>query len=147
MSKILHIAIKEDNKPLRVVNRALLDQELTELPQGRYRLSVEKLRKNKSNPQLGYYFACVIPLSWKLLLEAGWEFTSEEEVDIFWKDLYANKEIINRNTGEVMSIPALKRDMTTTDFMAFVDAVRNHCSEFLGGYIPEPEQQTQIEYK
>ena len=53
--------IKEDGKTFRIVNRALLDQELTELPKGRYRLKIEKYRRNKSLSQLGYLFACVYP--------------------------------------------------------------------------------------
>jgi hypothetical protein len=147
MNKIKHMAIKEDGKSLRVVNPALLREESDKLPAGRYDFIIQKHQKNKSNPQLGYYFACVIPLSWKLLLDAGWEFTSEEEVDAFWKSQFANRELINRNTGEIMSIPTLKRNMTTVDMMVFVDAIRNYCSEYLGGYIPEPEENLTIEYK
>jgi hypothetical protein len=147
MQKIKYTGIKEDNAAFRIVNAKLLTEELARLPKGRYSLTVEKARKAKSNPQLGYYYACVLPLSHKLLLEAGWDFSSEDEVDIFWKDLYANKEIVNRNSGEIMTIPALKRDMSTTEFMTFVDAVKNHCAEYLNGYVPEPEQNLTIEYK
>ena len=46
--KIEAIAIKEDGKAFRIVNRALLDKELTELPKGRYRLLIEKYRRKKS---------------------------------------------------------------------------------------------------
>jgi hypothetical protein len=143
--KLSYIGIKEQT--FRVVNSKLFQEELNRLPEGRYRITVDKYRKGKSLPQLGYYYACVLPMSHKLLLDAGWEFSTLEEVDIFWKSQFANRDIVNRNTGEVMTIPALKRDMTTTDFMAFVDAIRNYCSEYLGGYIPEPEQQIEIELK
>jgi len=142
--KLEHICIKEDGKAFRIVNRALLDKELTELPKGRYRLLIEKYRKKKSNPQLGYLFSCVYPLSQKLLLDAGWELATIDEVDVFWKSKFANREIVNRNTGEVENIPDLKRNFTTTDMMAYIDAIRNYCSEYLNGYIPGPEEQTKL---
>lgn len=142
--KIQYTCIKEKGKSFRVVSGDRFKNELNQLPEGRYRMTVDKWRKDKSLPQLGYYYACVLPMSWDLLTSAGWEFASLDEVDAFWKDLYANKEIVNRNTGEVISVPALKRHMTTTEFSTFVDAVRNHCAEFLGGYIPEPETQIQM---
>jgi hypothetical protein len=147
MSKIQFIGIKEQSKALRIVNNKLFRGELDRLPNGRYRITVEKYRKAKSNPQLGYYYACVLPLSQKLLIDAGWEFASLEEVDIFWKSQFANRELINRHTGEIMDVPGLKRNMTTTDFMAFTDAVRNYCSEFLGGVIPDPEVNIEIQFK
>lgn len=147
MTKLTYIGIKEDNKPFRVVNSRLLSDDLNNLPKGRYRLVIDKYRKQKSNPQLGYYFSAVLPLSMQLLNDAGWELTDTDQVDAFWKSQFANREIINRNTGEVMEVPALKRDMTTTEMMTFIDAIRDYCAEYLGGYIPEPETQIQIQYK
>jgi hypothetical protein len=147
MIKIQYTGIKEDNKSFRVVNSKLLKADCDRLPKGRYRLTVEKHRKEKSNPQLGYLFACVYPLSMQLLNDAGWEFTTIEQVDAFWKDLYAKKEVINRHTGEIRMIPALKRDFLTIDMMNYIESIRQHCAEFLGGYIPSPEEQTKIEFQ
>jgi hypothetical protein len=138
--------IKEDGKTFRIVNRALLDQELTELPKGRYRLKIEKYRRNKSLSQLGYLFACVYPLVLKALNDAGWEFTSIDEVDEYCKSMFASKDILNRNTGEILEIPALKRNMTTTEFSTYVNAIRDWCSEYLNAYIPEPLEQTVMEF-
>jgi len=147
MNKISYIGIKETRKAFRIVNRALLDQELTELPEGRYRLTVEKYKKAKSNPQLGYLYKVVYPLSMKFLNEAGWEITSIEAVDLFWKEQFATQEVINRNTGEIRHIPALKRDFLTIDMLTYIDSIRNYCAEFLGGYIPEPLENMTIEFK
>ena len=99
MHKLKHIGIKEDGKPFRIINRVLLEQELTELPKGKYRLTIEKYKKDKSNEQLGYYFACVLPLFLKGAIDAGWEITSIEECDIWLKSMFANKELINKDTG------------------------------------------------
>jgi len=147
MNKIQYIGIKEPDKAFRIINSKLLNEELRKLPKGRYRVIIERWRKNKSNPQLGYLFACVYPLVLRHLNDAGWEFTSVDEVDIYCKDRFANREIVNRDTGEIISIPALKRDMTTMDMMTYVDAIRQWDSEYLGGTIPEPETNIEMQFK
>lgn len=144
--KIEAFAIKEKNKPFRVANAGMFRGECNNLAPGRYRITVEKKRSNKSQQQLGYLFGCVYPLSQKLLLDAGWELPSIDDVDCFWKSRFAEQEIVNRHTGEIMIIPGMKRNFTTTDMMGYIEAIRNHCSEFLGGYIPGPEEQTKIEF-
>lgn len=145
--KLEAIAVKEDGKAFRIINRALLDKELTELPKGKYRLVVERYRKKKSNPQLGYLYACIYPFVLKGLNDLGWEFTSLDQVDVECKKRFASQEILNRHTGEIMEIPALKRDMTTVEMMTYVDAIRNWASEYLSVYIPEPGEQTDLNFE
>lgn len=146
MTKIEHILIKDDST-FRVVNRALLDQELMGLPKGRYRLLIEKKRNNKSNAQLGYLYSCIYPFVLKALNDLGWEFTNLDQVDAECKKRFANQEILNRHTGEIMLIPALKRNMTTTEFATYVNAIRDWASEDLNSYIPEPNEQIEMQYK
>ena len=138
------IAIVDDNG-WRVLNRDSLTAELKQLPKGRYRLLIEKKRSKKSHDQLGYLFGAVYPLLLKHLNDAGYEFANVAEVDAFCKAQFASREIVNRNTGDIVSVPGLKREFSTTDMMTFIDAVRNWDAEYLGGYIPGPETQTQMD--
>jgi len=145
--KLSYIGIKEKDKTFRVVNSKILKQELENLPEGRYRLVIDKYRKGKSNAQLGWLYACIYPFVLRGLNDLGWEIADLDEVDVLCKDKFASKEIINILSGEVMEIPALKRDMTTTDFMAFVEAIRKWASEDLGVNIPDPETDIEFEFK
>jgi hypothetical protein len=147
LKKIKAIGIKEDNKPYRVVNAKLFRQELDALPKGRYVHTVEKYHKSKSNPQLGYLFAVIYPLVLQHLNDAGWEYTNVDQIDVKLKSMFAGQEILNRNTGEIDNIPALKRDMTTTEMMTYIDAIRVWDAEYLGGTIPDPETNFEINYK
>ena len=140
---IKYIAIKEADK-FRVVNAKLLHEELARLPKGRYEIVIRKKRRLKSNPQLGYYYACVLPHFHRAALDQGWEFATIEELDNYLKSMFASKDVVNKNTGEILTIPGLKRDMTTTEMMTFVDAIRDYAREFLGYDIPDPETQTEI---
>jgi len=139
MKKITAIGIKEDGKPYRVVNAKVFRQDLDSLPKGKYQHTVEKLRRSKSTPQLGYLFGVIYPIVLKGLNDAGWEYTSVEQVDIKCKSMFAGKEIINRHTGEIESIPELKRDMTTIEMMNYVELIKQWSSEYLNIYIPNPE--------
>jgi hypothetical protein len=147
MEKISHIAIKEEGKSLRVINSNLLRDEMDRLPKGKYRLSIDKYRKNKSTSQLGYLFACVYPFVLQHLNASGWEFTNLEQVDAKCKEMFSGQEILNRDTGEIMKIPALKRDMTTTDMMTYINAIRQWDAEYLGGTIPEPGENMEINFE
>lgn len=145
--KLEAIGIKEQGKDFRIVNGKMFRDECNKLAPGRYRLTVEKMRKNKSMPQLGYYYACVLPLFMQHLIDAGYEFTTIEQVDAFAKSQFAKQPILNKHTGEVIEIPGLKRKMTTLEMSTFTNAIRDWDAEYLGGYIPEPEQQTEMQYQ
>jgi len=129
-----------DGVSFRVVNSSDFYRELNAL-KGRYRLTIERYRRSKSNPQLRWLYGQVYPIVLKGLNDAGWEFTTIAEVDEYCKSMFASREVLNRHTGEIMFVPGLKRDMTTTEMMTYVDAIRDWASEYLNINIPEPEQQ------
>ena len=133
-----------DGTSFRVVNSADFYAELNTL-KGRYRITVTKARRMKSQPQLGYYYSCVLPHFHRAAIDAGWEFADKDELDNYLKSMFASRDLINRDTGEVLAIPGLKRNMTTTDMMAFTDAIKQYAVEFLNYRIPEPNEQLTID--
>lgn len=157
MKRISAIGVKEDGKAFRVVNGKLLTEDLNALPKGRYRLTVEKLYKQKSNPQLGYLHAVVYPLVLEHLIAAGFEpeditdnpneVLTIYHVDLMCKRIFASKKIVNRDTGEMIEIPGFKRDFTTVQMMTYINSIRQWDAEYLGGYIPEPLEQTVMQYE
>lgn len=137
--KLEAIGISEKGS-FRVVNAAMFRGECQKLPAGRYRIVVEKARKKKSNPQLGWLYGQIYPHVLQGLIDAGYdEFTNLDQVDAKCKEMFARQEIVNKYTGEIMSIPALKRDMTTVEFSTFVDEIRDWSREYLNVEIPDPE--------
>ena len=133
-----------DGTSFRVVNSADFYRELNAL-KGRYRVTVQQYRRSKSTPQLRWLYGQVYPLVLKGLNDAGWEFTTVEEVDEYCKSMFSSREVLNRHSGEIIAVPGLKRDMTTTDMMTYVDAIRDWASEYLNINIPEPLQQLTME--
>ena len=143
MKPIKYIAIAEAGK-FRIVNDKLFREELSRLDNGRYDIIIQKHKRHKSNPQLGYLFGAVYPMFLQAAIDFGWEdFTSVDDVDVWCKSMFAGKEIINRQTGQIITVPGLKRDMTTLDMSAYTNQVRDYAAENFNTYIPEPG--TQIE--
>jgi len=139
MKKITAIGIKEEEKPFRVTFQKEFRQSLDNLPKGKYKMTVEKYQRKATPDQFGWLFGSIYPLSLLALNDAGYEFTNVDQVDIFWKCMFANKEVLNRETGEIMKIPLSKSEFKTVDQMTFCNSIRDHCSEFLGVFIPEPD--------
>ena len=115
-----------------------MQEEISALPPGRYDWQIEKHKKKASLKQFGWLFGLIYPQTLILLNQAGYEFTTIDEVDIFWKMLFANKELLIRETGEIRIIPLTKREFLTIDHMAYCSNIRNYCEEYLGGYVEDP---------
>ena len=139
MKKITAIGIKEEGKPYRIIHANVFRADLDSLPVGKYTHTVEKYHKKASHEQFKYLYGVVYPLSLIALNDAGYEFTNIEQVDLFWKGIFANKEILNRESGEIMKIPLSKSEFKTIDEMTYCDAIRNYCSEYFNTHIPDPD--------
>jgi hypothetical protein len=109
------------------------------LPKGNYSVTVEKWRNKASYSQFGWLYGCIYPLTLIALNDAGYEFTTIDEVDNFWKMLFANKELLIRETGQIITVPLSKKEFLTIDHMAYCSNIRNFCEKYLNTYIPEPD--------
>lgn len=139
MKEIKYKGIKEPDKPFRIASMKLLVAELNSLPAGIYNVIVKRWYKKATHRQFRYLYGCVYPLSWEALLDVGYEFTNIDQVDLFWKELFANKELLNRETGQLMRLPLSKSEFVTIDELAYCDSIRNYCSEYLSVNIPDPD--------
>ena len=131
--------MKETGKPFRINNPHVFRIMLDSLPIGKYWLSVEKYRKKASLSQYSWLYGSVYPLSLVALNDAGYEFTNVEQVNDFWMGLFASKEVLNRETGEIMRLPLSKAEFSTLDQMVYCNHIRDYCSEYLGVFIPDPD--------
>ena len=138
MKKIQVLAVKEDGKPFRVLQAKVLREMLDRLQSGKYRLTVEKYARKAAASQLGYAYGYVYSSSLLALNDAGYEFTNLEQVNDFWMMMFATKDILNRETGEIMKLPLHKSEFTTSEMVAYIDQIRTYCSEYLGVFIDDP---------
>lgn len=89
-------------------------------PDGSYMLSITKQKRGRTLNQNEWLWGCVYPILLDGLLDAGWEFTSVEQVHEFFKRLMAQDRVVNYETGEIVEIPKSTATMDTQQFSTYV---------------------------
>ena len=139
MKEIKYKGIKEPDKPFRIALLKQLVKELNNLPDGIYDIIVKRWYRKATHRQFKYLYGIVYPKSWELLLDAGYDFSTIEQVDFFWKDLFANKEVVNKEQGQIMKLPLSKSEFITIDELTYCNLIRDYCAEYFNTYIPDPD--------
>jgi hypothetical protein len=109
----------------------------------------DKRKRMKTSPQLGYWYAVILPLSFRGFLDRGIDslhkasFCGEEveikidedECDRYFKEMYQVKRKITKAPR--------KRDMTDEDMSGLIDMTLKFMAEYLDVVAPEPEERNQ----
>ena len=119
----------------------LFFERFYQLPNGDYIFTVTPNRKTRSNQQNAYLWGVVYPAVLLGLKDAGWEITHEEQVHEYCKQAFAAREVINKATGEVLSLPSSTARMQTAEFNVYVDKIKAFALEYLNITIPEPNEE------
>ena len=119
----------------------LFFERFFQLPNGDYIFTVTPNRKTRSNQQNAYLWGVVYPAVLLGLKDAGWEITHEEQVHEYCKQAFAAREVINKDTGEVLSLPSSTARMQTAEFNVYVDKIKAFAFEYLNITIPEPNEE------
>jgi hypothetical protein len=139
MKRLEYIGIKEENKAFRLENGHDFRVQLNLLPPGRFFVTVQKEYKKASRKQFAWLYNGIYPLFLEALNNAGYEFTTVDEVDIFAKTMWANKDVLNMETGEIRQMPMSKAEFLTIDHLAYVANIRHYAMMYLDTDIPEPD--------
>ena len=132
-----HVTITGNKNP----SLDLFFEKFRQLPNGDYILTVTPNRKTRSNQQNAYLWGVVYPSVLFGLQDAGWEITHEEQVHEYCKQAFAAREVINKDTGEVLSLPSSTASMQTAEFNVYVDKIKAFAFEYLNITIPEPNEE------
>ncbi len=107
---------------------------------GCYMINITKQHKGRTLNQNDWLWGCVYPILLDGLLDAGWEFTSIEQVHEFFKKQMAQDKVVNFTTGEIVEIPKSTATMDTQQFSMYVNALRAYAEDFLNVTIPKPDK-------
>lgn len=129
---------------LHINNRMRFDQEVKNFLGKEVTITVERKRKKRSLSQNAYLHGVVIPMCKDGLNEVGYRFTLEQTKTKL-KEMFAQAEMVNETTGEYLSYIKDTSDMSTSEMMDFVAEIQQWATEFLGVYIPDPNEQLTLE--
>lgn len=140
MRKLIYKARKEtDDGTFHIPNRKVMEDDLRHLVKGNYILTIEKYKKKASHSQFAWLYGSIYPQMLIALNDAGYEFASVDEIDTFCKMMWASKEIVNPENGEIIKMPLNKREFVTIDHMAYVACIRKYAADYLMTDISDPD--------
>ncbi len=137
-----------DTGEIKIINRKEFEKQMVENFKGGMAIGVfKKPVRKRSNAQNGYYHKIVVQYVYDALIESGYD-KKELDHDIvhdFLRNKFNMQEIVSEH-GESIKIVRATSDLTTTEFMSYIADIQRWSSETLGIYIPDPNEQAQIEY-
>jgi RNA-binding protein YhbY len=122
----------------RLMNLPQLQALFSELKDGEYLLTIKNIRK-RTLQQNAYYWGVVVPLVKKALRDAGFdEVDDNEAAHEVMKVLFLKREIVNKQTGEMISLPVSSTKLTVPEFNEYLEKVCKWAAEYLDTVIPSP---------
>lgn len=109
-------------------------------PDGKYHITIKRVRKPRTNDQNAWLWGCVYPMLLDALNDAGWEFTDTEQVHEFFKSQMTADKVINKHTGEIIEFPCATSQMDTLTFATYCEKLREYGSDYLNIEIPDPDK-------
>jgi hypothetical protein len=131
------------NGGLRVINRGLFDEAMSRLAGCDVVIEVSKKIHKRSNSLNAYYWSGVIPLIRAALVDLGHVLT-KEEVHQFLKMRFIKTEICNGDGEVIGERTKSSTELTTTEFLEYLEQIKQFSAEILGVYIPDPNEQSKI---
>ena len=131
---------------LRIKNRHLFDEEVRSMSREKdYEVTVEvKPRKRyRSTIQNAYYWGIVVAMISERLRELGHD-VDRDLTHEFLKGRFLFTELLDPSTGEVMRIPKKTSELTTSEFMDYLEYVKQFAAETLDIYVPDPNEQLEL---
>jgi len=129
-------------------NREQIKQAIASFEGKEIVITIDKAKKTRSNNQNNFYWGVCIPLIQSGLKDATGEFRSSENIhyNILLPLFSPSVEIINTDTGQVLTERISSSEMTTTQFMEYVMEIQKWSSEFLNVDIPDPNEEILLDF-
>lgn len=132
--------------------KTMRQQMLETFNGSRITVTVQRKRKKRSTEQNAYYWGAVIPAILDGLIKLGNNMQADNpEHRNAVHEFLKNKFVHNGTTfvtahGEVFEFPASTSELSTSDFMDYLQYVKDWAFENLGVRILDPGEQAEIEY-
>ena len=112
-------------------------------------ITIERSRKKRSNSQNAYYWGVMLPIVQNGLYDATGETRDLNSIhyQILLPLFAPQREIVNKESGEVINEKMTSSEMTTTDFMEYINEVQKWSAEFLNVDIPDPNEELTLNFK
>ena len=113
--------------------------------EGKYRVTITKERKRRSDAQNRYYWACIVDLFGEWLRNNGNDLTNEDAHEML-RDRFLHEDVTLPATGEIIgSRNRSTSKLTTVEFIDYNERCAQWLSEFCGLIVPAPNPYYNVE--
>jgi hypothetical protein len=117
-----------------------------ELKAGKWSIEASEITK-RSLPQNKYYWQILTHYVQPGLYNLGWrEIKTKDDAHYFIAKIFLKVKMVNEKTGEETEKIRSTTDLTKEEFQIYCEEIRQWGSEYLGVYIPEPNETVPIGY-
>lgn len=99
-------------------------------------------RKKRSNDQNSFYHGVCVPMVQAGMYELGNEMSLQETHEFLKKEL--NYKEVPSKFGELMRVPRSTTELTTVEFVAYIERIQRFAAEYLGIVIPDPNSAPEL---
>lgn len=147
-NELVYTANVTEEGQLKIVGRKGFDEDMKGFAGGRIIIRIKKYRKSRSNKQNAYYHGCVIAYVQQGLIDQGVDkrLTGADNVHHMLREMFLKEDVPVGDAGEFVSMVKSTTDLSTTEFMDYIADIQKWASEFLNIYIPDPGEQTDLEF-
>lgn len=119
-------------------------KNLFTLPDGRYLAKVDNTKK-RTSPQNNFYWGAVLPLVKAGLRDLGYmEIKTNEDAHEVLKSLFLKRTIKSEISGDEIPIMGSTAELTTQEFMEFIEEINIWTSSYMGVSLPSPNEQMEL---
>ena len=132
---------------LRIHNRPLFEEEVRAMSREKdlaVTIEVKVKKYRRSNEFNNYYWGVVVAMIVERLRELGHD-VDRDLTHEFLKGRFLYSELTYPSTGEVLKIPRKTSELATEEFKDYLEHVKQFAAETLDLYIPDPNEQLEIE--
>ena len=130
---------------LKISYRDKFMESIKNLSDGRVEVKVRRLYKQRSTMQNAYYWGCLLQEFVDGYEDTTGEKITKEQAHQLLKSEFNYTEMVNQKTGEVKRIAKSTSELTTTEFMDYIEYCIRFIAEWFGRTVAEPGEQKEIE--
>jgi hypothetical protein len=107
-------------------------------------ITIEKRKNKRTNLQNAYFHGIVLPLVFFALKDIGYAMPLEDVKDLLKLKFLKVPLFINENTGEITEKIKKTSELTTNEFMEFIENIQRWGAETLNIDIPSPNENLKL---
>lgn len=128
----------------QIINPKPVRKLFNSLKDGKYNVEISKISR-RSNQQNRYLHGVLIPEFRRALNSVGYdEVKDDEQAKEIMKQMFLKRQVVNKDTGEVLEYVQQTRDMTKEENNILIEEVIKFAAENMNYQIPYPNEQVEM---